>query len=145
MNTAVQDAATFSPEDQPAADVIDFVEALPQRMSEGVIPYVFVLPAFALAYLVAGRAGWWTRIWHLLAAGGAVAVALLLSLKEPLHSGLRRQSELQWPGAGYLQAEFCQPRKEGTQPAVPDYRDLLKADPHGVLTVLLERDRKSVV
>ena len=28
MNTAVQDAATFSPEDQPAADVIDFVEAL---------------------------------------------------------------------------------------------------------------------
>ena len=31
MNTAVQDAATFSPEDQPAADVIDFVEALRSR------------------------------------------------------------------------------------------------------------------
>ena len=31
MNTAVQDAATFSPEDQPAADVIDFFEALRSR------------------------------------------------------------------------------------------------------------------
>ncbi|SIQ35189.1 Uncharacterized membrane protein, DUF4010 family [Aquipseudomonas alcaligenes] len=34
-----------------------------------------------------------------LAAGGAVAVALLLSLKEPLHSGLRRLSEAELSGA----------------------------------------------
>lgn len=36
---------------------------------------------------------------HSLAAGGAVAVALLLSLKEPLHSGLRRLSEAELSGA----------------------------------------------
>ena len=36
---------------------------------------LLVLPAFALAYLVAGRSGLWTRIWHLLAAGGAVVVS----------------------------------------------------------------------
>ena len=34
-----------------------------------------------------------------LAAGGAVVVALLLSLKEPLHSGLRRLSEAELSGA----------------------------------------------
>lgn len=34
-----------------------------------------------------------------LSAGGAVAVALLLSLKEPLHSGLRRLSEAELSGA----------------------------------------------
>ncbi|MEP6562686.1 MAG: glycosyltransferase family 39 protein, partial [Nakamurella sp.] len=44
-----------------------------------------VLPGFALAYLVAGRSGLWTRIWHLLAALGAVIVSagwfvLLVSL-----------------------------------------------------------------
>ena len=36
---------------------------------------LLLLPAFALAYLVAGRAGIWTRIWHLLAAGAAVVVS----------------------------------------------------------------------
>lgn len=41
------------------------------KMLQGLI----VLPAFALAYLVAGRARWWTRIWHLLAAGGALVVS----------------------------------------------------------------------
>ncbi|WP_395728293.1 ArnT family glycosyltransferase [Nakamurella sp.] len=51
------------------------------KMLQGLI----VLPAFALAYLVAGRAGWWTRVWHLLAAGGALIVSagwyvLLVSL-----------------------------------------------------------------
>ena len=51
------------------------------KMLQGLI----VLPAFALAYLVAGRARLWTRIWHLLAAGGALIVSagwyvLLVSL-----------------------------------------------------------------
>ncbi len=41
------------------------------KMLQGLL----VLPAFALAYLVAGRARLWTRVWHLLAAG----VALVLS------------------------------------------------------------------
>ncbi len=51
------------------------------KMLQGLL----VLPAFALAYLVAGRARLWTRIWHLLAAGGALLVSagwyvLLVSL-----------------------------------------------------------------
>ena len=51
------------------------------KMLQGLI----VLPAFALAYLIAGRARLWTRIWHLLAAGGALIVSagwyvLLVSL-----------------------------------------------------------------
>lgn len=51
------------------------------KMLQGLI----VLPAFALAYLVAGRARLGTRIWHLLAAGGALIVSagwyvLLVSL-----------------------------------------------------------------
>jgi len=41
------------------------------KMMQGLL----LLPAFALAYLVAGRAGVWTRIWHLLAAGAAVVVS----------------------------------------------------------------------
>ncbi|MET0967067.1 MAG: glycosyltransferase family 39 protein, partial [Nakamurella sp.] len=41
------------------------------KMMQGLL----VLPAFALAYLVAGRARWWTRVWHLLAAFGAVIVS----------------------------------------------------------------------
>ncbi len=41
------------------------------KMLQGLI----VLPAFALAYLIAGRARLWTRIWHLLAAGGALIVS----------------------------------------------------------------------
>ena len=41
------------------------------KMMQGLL----VLPAFALAYLVAGRSGLWTRIWHLLAAGAAVVVS----------------------------------------------------------------------
>src|SRR5664280_2147911 len=36
---------------------------------------LLLLPAFALAYLVAGRSGLWSRIWHLLAAGAAVVVS----------------------------------------------------------------------
>jgi 4-amino-4-deoxy-L-arabinose transferase-like glycosyltransferase len=51
------------------------------KMLQGLL----VLPAFALAYLVAGRARLWTRIWHLLAAGAALIVSagwyvLLVSL-----------------------------------------------------------------
>lgn len=51
------------------------------KMLQGLI----VLPAFALAYLIAGRSGLWTRLWHLLAAGGALIVSagwyvLLVSL-----------------------------------------------------------------
>ncbi len=51
------------------------------KMLQGLL----VLPAFALAYLIAGRARLWTRIWHLLAAGGALLVSagwyvLLVSL-----------------------------------------------------------------
>jgi 4-amino-4-deoxy-L-arabinose transferase-like glycosyltransferase len=54
------------------------------KMLQGLL----VLPAFTLAYLVAGRAGLWTRIWHLLAAGGALIVSagwyvLLVSLWPP--------------------------------------------------------------
>ncbi len=41
------------------------------KMLQGLL----VLPAMALAYLIAGRAGLWTRIWHLLAALGAVIVS----------------------------------------------------------------------
>ena len=41
------------------------------KMMQGLL----VLPAFALAYLVAGRSGLWTRIWHLLVAGVAVIVS----------------------------------------------------------------------
>ena len=41
------------------------------KMMQGLL----LLPAFALAYLVAGRSGLWTRIWHLLAAGAAVVVS----------------------------------------------------------------------
>ena len=42
------------------------------KMMQGLL----VLPAFALAYIVAGRAASiWTRIWHLLAAGAAVVVS----------------------------------------------------------------------
>jgi len=41
------------------------------KMMQGLL----VLPAFALAYLWAGRSGPWTRIWHLLAAGAAVVVS----------------------------------------------------------------------
>ncbi|HEY5249100.1 MAG TPA: glycosyltransferase family 39 protein, partial [Dermatophilaceae bacterium] len=41
------------------------------KMMQGLV----VLPAFALAYLWAGRSGLWTRIWHLLAAGAAVVVS----------------------------------------------------------------------
>jgi len=41
------------------------------KMMQGLL----VLPAFALAYLWAGRSGLWTRIWHLLAAGAAVVVS----------------------------------------------------------------------
>src|SRR5664280_1751825 len=36
---------------------------------------LLLLPAFALAYLVAGRSGLWSRIWHLLVAGAAVVVS----------------------------------------------------------------------
>ena len=51
------------------------------KMLQGLL----VLPAFALAYLVAGQSRLWTRIWHLLAAGGALIVSagwyvLLVSL-----------------------------------------------------------------
>ena len=41
------------------------------KMMQGLL----VLPAFALAYLVAGRAGLWTRSWHLLAALGVAIVS----------------------------------------------------------------------
>ncbi len=41
------------------------------KMMQGLL----VLPAFGVAYLVAGRCGLWTRIWHLLAAAGAVVVS----------------------------------------------------------------------
>ena len=41
------------------------------KMLQGLI----VLPAFALAYLVARPGRLWTRIWHLLAAGGALIVS----------------------------------------------------------------------
>ncbi len=41
------------------------------KMLQGLL----VLPAFALAYLWAGRSGLWTRIWHLLAAGAAVVIS----------------------------------------------------------------------
>lgn len=51
------------------------------KMLQGLL----VLPAFALAYLVAGHSRLLTRIWHLLAAGGALIVSagwyvLLVSL-----------------------------------------------------------------
>ncbi len=51
------------------------------KMLQGLL----VLPPFALAYLIAGRARLRTRIWHLLAAGGALVVSagwyvLLVSL-----------------------------------------------------------------
>jgi len=51
------------------------------KMLQGLL----VLPAFALAYLIAGRPRTWTRIWHLLAAGAALVVSagwyvLLVSL-----------------------------------------------------------------
>ena len=38
------------------------------KMMQGLL----VLPAFGLAYLLAGQSKLWTRIWHLLAAAGAV-------------------------------------------------------------------------
>src|SRR6478672_12595130 len=41
------------------------------KMMQGLV----LLPAFALAYLVAGRSALATRIWHLLAAGAAVVVS----------------------------------------------------------------------
>ena len=41
------------------------------KMMQGLL----LLPAFALAYMVAGRSGLWTRIWHLLVAGAAVVVS----------------------------------------------------------------------
>src|SRR5664279_4505555 len=41
------------------------------KMMQGLL----LLPSFALAYLVAGRSGLWTRIWHLLVAGAAVVVS----------------------------------------------------------------------
>ena len=41
------------------------------KMMQGLL----LLPAFTLAYVVAGRSGLWTRIWHLLAAGAAVVVS----------------------------------------------------------------------
>jgi 4-amino-4-deoxy-L-arabinose transferase-like glycosyltransferase len=51
------------------------------KMLQGLL----VLPAFALAYLIAGHSRLWTRIWHLLAAAGALIVSagwyvLLVSL-----------------------------------------------------------------
>ena len=41
------------------------------KMMQGLL----VLPAFGLAYLIAGRSGLWTRIGHLLAAAAAVVVS----------------------------------------------------------------------
>jgi len=41
------------------------------KMLQGLL----LLPAFALAYLVAGRSSLWTRIWQLLVAGAAVVVS----------------------------------------------------------------------
>ena len=69
---------------------------------------LLVLPAFALAYLVAGRLGLWTRIWHLLAAAArwsspagwfVLLVALWPADSRPYIGGSETTRCGSWPSA----------------------------------------------